>query len=92
MPGEARWDGDIDRRRIHRRAEHRLRVIVSIALPHLREGNPVLTDRGDRLSRRVSRRVDAVARVVGDTLTGLVAGVGGRSAEQHRTHPQPRSR
>jgi hypothetical protein len=67
-------------------------VIVSIALPHLREGNPVLTDRGDRLTRRVSRRAGVVARVVGDTLTGLVAGVGGRSAERHRTHPQPRSR
>jgi predicted outer membrane lipoprotein len=69
-------------------------VIVAVALPHVREGAPMLTDRGERVTGRVSRQAGRWGRVIGDTLTGLVAGVGGRSAEQHRNRnrQEPRSR
>jgi hypothetical protein len=37
-----------------------LSVVAAFALPHLRAGSPLLTDRGERLARRVARRLRPV--------------------------------
>jgi hypothetical protein len=41
-----------------------LSVVVAFALPHLRAGSPVLTDRGERVARRLYRPLDPVTRVL----------------------------
>jgi hypothetical protein len=39
-------------------------VVAAFALPHLRAGSPVLTDRGERLTRPLARRLRPVTAVV----------------------------
>jgi hypothetical protein len=41
-----------------------LSVVAAFALPHLRAGSPVLTDRGERVARCLSRPLSPVTRVL----------------------------
>ncbi len=67
-------------------------IILAVALPHVREGAPVLTDRGERLTRQARSKAAAIAHGAADAMTDVVAGVGGRSAEHHLANHPPAPR
>lgn len=50
-------------------------VIVLVALPHLREGSPILTPEGERLAEEARRRASATAGVLKEKVTAVVVGV-----------------
>jgi hypothetical protein len=57
-------------------------VIVMVALPHLREGSPVLAPEGERLAEEARRRVERAAEAATSSAAALKGRVvGGADAE-----------
>ncbi len=64
-------------------------IIAAVALPHLREGRPVLTDRGEELTRRVARGAEAVGRAAAEVVPAVVRPSSGAAAPSAPPPPTP---